>query len=95
MTDQQLSFVTAQEPGAGADQGCCDLLHSVGKPAEIVNAYYQNQSCDPFTARSRPCVLGNYAVYSINVTGANDVIAGLQFAKHNNLRLAIKNTGHE
>ena len=60
-----------------------------------MNAYYQNQSCDPFTPVTKPCELGNYAVYSINVTGAEDVVAGIQFAQQKNIRLTIKNTGHE
>ena len=57
--------------------------------------YYQNQSCDPFTPASQPCDLGNYAAYSINVSSAEDVAAGLEFAGKTNLRVAIKNTGHE
>ena len=60
-----------------------------------MNAYYQNQSCDPFTDRSKACDLGNYAAYSINVTGADDVLTGIQFAKEKNVRLVIKSTGHE
>ncbi|KAF4614409.1 hypothetical protein G7Y89_g15329 [Cudoniella acicularis] len=64
-------------------------------PAEIMNAYFQNQSCDPFTPTSQPCELGNYAVYSINVTGAQDVVAGLKFAQEKNIRLVIKTTGHD
>ena len=57
--------------------------------------YFQNQSCDPYTPVSQPCVLGNYASFSINVTCAEDVIAGLEFAKKQNVRVVIKNTGHE
>lgn len=60
-----------------------------------MDTYYQNQSCDPFTPTSKPCELGNLAVYSINVTGADDVIAGMDFAQRNNVRLSIHNTGHE
>ena len=68
---------------------------SVTKPAEIMNSYYQNQSCDPFTQASQSCELGNFAVYSLNVTGAHDVVAGLEFARQNKVRLSIRNTGHE
>ncbi|KAI9697553.1 MAG: hypothetical protein M1820_007752 [Bogoriella megaspora] len=64
-------------------------------PAEIMNPAFQNQSCDPFTPTETPCELGNYASYSINVTGAGDVTAGIKFAKENNVRLVIKNTGHD
>jgi hypothetical protein len=71
------------------------LITSEPFPSEIMNPAFQNQSCDPFTPTDTPCELGNYATYSINVTGANDVIAGINFARRNNVRLVIKNTGHE
>lgn len=60
-----------------------------------MNPAVQNQSCNPYTPTGRPCELGNYASYSINVTGAEDIIAGITFAKEKNVRLVIKNTGHE
>jgi hypothetical protein len=56
---------------------------------------FQNKSCDPFTPENTPCLLGNYVDYSINVTNENDVAAGLKFAQEKNVRLVIKNTGHE
>jgi hypothetical protein len=68
---------------------------SLVQPAEIDAPWFQNQSCDPFTASSQPCELGNYVSYSINVTKAADVVAGIDFAKDHNIRLVIKNTGHE
>ena len=56
---------------------------------------FLNQSCDPYTPESQPCLIGNYVDYSINVTGVADVTAGLRFAQEKNIRLVIKNTGHE
>ena len=53
------------------------------------------QGCDPYPPIEKPCELGKYVSYSINVTGADDVVAGIKFAKANNIRLVIKNTGHE
>jgi hypothetical protein len=76
--------------GLEANSSC-----SVQKPAEIMNPFFQAQSCDPFTSVNQTCTLGNYASYSINVTGADDVRAGLKFAQDNNVRLVIRNTGHE
>ncbi|PYH83210.1 FAD-binding domain-containing protein [Aspergillus uvarum CBS 121591] len=64
-------------------------------PAEFLSPWFQNQSCVPFTDQSTPCELGNYASYSINVTGPRDIVAGLSFAQSNNVRLTIKNTGHD
>lgn len=68
---------------------------SIESSSEIMSAYFQNQSCDPFTGQSTPCTLGNYVSYAINVTTADDVKAGLEFVAKHNIRLVIKNTGHE
>lgn len=40
-------------------------------------------------------MLGNYVSYAINVTGPSDVVKGIRFARENNVRLVIKNTGHD
>lgn len=53
------------------------------------------KSCNPFSATSQPCELGTFASYSINVTGVEDIVAGISFTKKHNIRLVIKNKGHE
>ncbi|KAE8154071.1 hypothetical protein BDV25DRAFT_167781 [Aspergillus avenaceus] len=63
--------------------------------SSIMQTYFANQSCDPFTAQSRACELGNYASYSVDVASSDDVIAAVNFAKDNNIRFVIKNTGHD
>ncbi|KAF2258396.1 putative FAD-dependent isoamyl alcohol oxidase [Lojkania enalia] len=63
------------------------------QPGEIMNPYFYNITCSPFTSVDTPCELGNRAVYSINVSGPADVQAGLKFARKNNIRLVVKNTG--
>ena len=63
--------------------------------SSIMSPIFLNQSCDPFTPAAQPCSIGNYVSYSINVTGPSDVAAGLSFAQERNIRLVIKNTGHE
>lgn len=60
-----------------------------------MSPYWLNNSCSPFTAQNASCVLGNIAAYAINVSSAEDVAAGLRFAKQKNIRLSIKNTGHD
>ena len=57
--------------------------------------WLQNKTCNPFTPASEPCQLGSLVSYSINVSQASDVMAGLRFAEQNNIRIVIKNTGHE
>ncbi|KAK1579368.1 uncharacterized protein LY79DRAFT_672528 [Colletotrichum navitas] len=85
-----------------SDDTCTSLRQQWGRPdlqiphpAEFLSPWFQNQSCVPFTSRSSACELGNYASYSINVTGPRDIVAGLAFAQQNNVRLVIKNTGHD
>lgn len=57
--------------------------------------FFANQSCDPFQPRSRPCELGNYVRYAVNATNVADVQAAIAFAKSNNIRFVIRNTGHD
>ncbi|KAI8935070.1 hypothetical protein NX059_007665 [Plenodomus lindquistii] len=61
----------------------------------VMQSYFANQSCDPFTDKSIPCTLGNYAAYSVKATDARDVIAALDFAKKKNIRILVRNTGHD
>ncbi len=64
-------------------------------PSSIMNPWQQNGSCDPFTPQTSPCLLGNYVSYSIKASAWEDVAAGVNFAQKNNIRLVVKNTGHE
>ncbi|KAL7944950.1 hypothetical protein V8C42DRAFT_353272 [Trichoderma barbatum] len=60
-----------------------------------MSTWFQNNTCTPLTDPSTPCVPGNRAAYSIDVRSAGDAQAGLQFARKNNIRLVIKNSGHD
>lgn len=64
-------------------------------PVTPMSYWFQNATCDPWTDRAQPCELGNMAVYAINVSGPADVAAGVRFAREHNVRLTIKNTGHD
>lgn len=55
-------------------------------------------TCPPINASIAAyplCQLGAVPVYTINATKASDVSTGIKFAKENNIRLVIKNTGHD
>ncbi|GKT41007.1 FAD-linked oxidoreductase ZEB1 [Colletotrichum spaethianum] len=41
------------------------------------------------------CTLGYYSVYAIKVTRKQHIKAGVDFDLDNNLRLIIRNTGHD
>ncbi|KAI0185941.1 hypothetical protein EV127DRAFT_484700 [Xylaria flabelliformis] len=65
-------------------------------PVNVMSPYWMNRTCSPFDAASGgSCTLGNLPSYAINVSSAEDVVAGVQFAEKNNIRLVIKNTGHD
>lgn len=66
---------------------------SIPSSHSIMQAYFANQTCDPFSDRSIPCTLGNYVSYSVKATSPDDVIAALKFAKTKNLRTLARNTG--
>lgn len=57
--------------------------------------FWANGSCDPFTEQSSSCKLGNYVSYAVDVAGVDDIVSTLHFATKQNLRLVIRNTGHE
>ncbi|KAL1857968.1 hypothetical protein Plec18170_003192 [Paecilomyces lecythidis] len=55
-------------------------------------------TCPPINASVAAypyCELGTSPTYTIKATNADDVAAGIKFAKEENVRLVIKNTGHD
>ena len=62
-----------------------------------MSPFWLNDSCNPFLSSSAndTCILDNVASYAINITDATTVIAGISFAQQKNIRLSIKNTGHD
>lgn len=71
------------------------MLLSTDHPSAIMMPWFQNGTCDPYGPQSEPCALGNLVSYSVHLSSASDVIAAYDFARERNIRLAIKNTGHE
>lgn len=57
--------------------------------------FFLNRSCDPFTEKDSRCVLEAYNRYAVSIKTAKDVSKALQFAEHNNIRISIRNTGHD
>ena len=41
------------------------------------------------------CSIGDQPRYTINVTAVADVAAGVRFAREKNIRLVVRNTGHD
>ena len=82
---------------------CANVQNSWHEPSfheesssSVMQTYFANNSCNPIVDQSfGKCGIGNYVQYAIDVTGDADVKAGLAFAQRNNIRLLIRNTGHE
>jgi FAD/FMN-containing dehydrogenase len=56
---------------------------------------YTNNSCNPFSPKHAPCTIGNYIQYAVKATEARDVQMSIHYAKRHNIRLVIRNTGHD
>ena len=54
-----------------------------------------NETCYIDSSRSIPCSQGNLPVYGVAVESPEDISSTIRFATSHNLRLVIKNTGHD
>ncbi|QKX62345.1 uncharacterized protein TRUGW13939_09504 [Talaromyces rugulosus] len=93
--------------GPQADEITCSTLQNnwglvnpfLSDPVNVVSPYFGNNSCNPFVGLANnslsSCELGNMASYAINVSNAETAVAGIKFARENNIRLVVKNTGHD
>lgn len=58
--------------------------------------FYTNHTCNPSAnSRSATCTLGHLPEYVIMAKTREQIKAGVDFARTNNLRLIIRNTGHD
>lgn len=64
-------------------------------PTSVMWPLYQGQSCMPTTDPTASCTLGGYPSYAVNVTKVSHIQLAVNFARNANLRLVVKNTGHD
>ncbi|KAK4223295.1 bifunctional solanapyrone synthase [Podospora fimiseda] len=70
-------------------------LH-VDDPSSTMWPLYQGRTCLPTEdPTSSNCTLGGYASYSVAVTKVKQIQLAINFARNLNLRLVVKNTGHD
>lgn len=68
----------------------------VNDPTSAMFPLYQGRTCMPTDdPDASNCTLGGYAAYSVAVTKVSQIQLALNFARNANLRLAVKNTGHD
>ncbi|KAI0838428.1 FAD/FMN-containing isoamyl alcohol oxidase MreA [Hypoxylon sp. FL0890] len=91
------------KPNPFFNQEKCDALRNVwffptthlpssSSPMEYP---FSNNSCNPFLGPETPCTMGDLVVYTVNATSTCDIQKAIQFARDNNIRLVIRNTGHD
>ncbi|KAI1501877.1 hypothetical protein F5X99DRAFT_428134 [Biscogniauxia marginata] len=85
------------------DAEACEQLRSVWDYPEThlvtssspMAPFYANMSCDPYTPHEAQCVIGTYVRYAVNATSDKDYQSTLDFVQKHNIRLVIRNTGHD
>ncbi|KAF7162415.1 hypothetical protein CNMCM6106_009389 [Aspergillus hiratsukae] len=70
-------------------------LH-MANPASIMLPLYEGRTCmpPPFNY-TNTCEIGGYPTYVVNVTNVAQIQLAVNFARNLNLRLVVKNTGHD
>lgn len=56
---------------------------------------FQGRTCLPFDRPNGTCSLGSFPAYAVNVSSVAHIQLALNFARNSNIRLVIKNTGHD
>jgi hypothetical protein len=64
-------------------------------PAAGLWTYFTNDTCRPTTNPNDSCTLGYYGPVVLKAQNVDHITKGLKFAKQNNLRLVVRNTGHD
>ncbi|ROW09306.1 hypothetical protein VPNG_05833 [Cytospora leucostoma] len=69
-------------------------IHS-DHPSSIMSPFYEGSTCMPTADEFSNCTLGGYPYYIVNATNVAQVQLAVNFARNLNLRLVVKNTGHD
>lgn len=72
-----------------------DSYFHAADPTSVMWPLYQGRTCLPTSEASDNCTLGGYPIYAINVTNVAQIQLAVNFARNTNIRLVIKNTGHD
>ncbi|KAJ7869713.1 FAD binding domain-containing protein [Mycena olivaceomarginata] len=85
------------------DEAACAAVvqatgHSGGvvvDPSNIVQPWTAGEPCNITEAPIGNCSLGGFPVYIVNATTVKHVQLGVNFARNKEIRLVVKNTGHD
>lgn len=72
-----------------------DSTVSAADPASAMWPLFEGRTCLPTTNASASCTVGGYSSYAVNVSNVAQIQLAVNFARNADIRLVIKNTGHD
>lgn len=89
--------------GTSYDARACQTLQDkwydpnthIETSSSIMAPFFTNDSCNPFLPKEAPCVVGAYIQYAVAAQDAADYQATINFTREHDIRLIIRNTGHD
>ncbi|KAK0710465.1 hypothetical protein B0T21DRAFT_416018 [Apiosordaria backusii] len=94
-------------PGPNYNVGACEFLAGgaarrtrfwLDDPLSVLSPWTQGNTCilsANVSGPTRSCTQGGFPEYVVNATSVKDIQLAVNFARNNNIRLIIKNTGHD
>lgn len=61
----------------------------------MMSPLFQGLTCEPTINATGTCTIGGYPAYVVNASTVSDIQASVNMARNSNIRLVIKNTGHD
>ncbi|KAI6390015.1 hypothetical protein MCOR20_011611, partial [Pyricularia oryzae] len=99
---QPLGAVCAPSHPAYNSNRCNTLVRSLSgtrtlldDPLNVLTVYLEGDTCPISTSSRKPCTQGGFPVYVVNASTVAHVQAAVNFARNRNIRLIVKNTGHD
>lgn len=80
---------------ADVTAGFTSEQYQINLPTAGLWTYFTGDTCRPTANPTDTCTLGNYGAYYLTATTEKHIQEGIKFAKDNNIRLIIRNTGHD
>ena len=70
-------------------------INSFAQNTEPLWSIWGNNTCLPTTDKNSPCTYGTHPRYVIDAKTVHDIQIGINWARNLNIRLVIRNTGHD
>ncbi|KAI0408720.1 putative 6-hydroxy-D-nicotine oxidase [Xylaria palmicola] len=64
-------------------------------PTSIMSPLYQGKTCMPQNGNDSTCDIGGFPSYAVKVSTVAQIQLAVNFARNTNVRLVVKNTGHD